>query len=77
MGHPLSQGLFTSFYLDRMLWPEPKTLDEARFDRDHRTSPGNELVHLVLRSYSLTLVKTCDFVHRTIAREHHYEVSPS
>ncbi|KAK2772115.1 hypothetical protein FQN53_004767 [Emmonsiellopsis sp. PD_33] len=33
MGHPLSQTLFTSIYLDRLLWPVPRTLDEARFDR--------------------------------------------
>ncbi|OJD12407.1 hypothetical protein AJ78_06998 [Emergomyces pasteurianus Ep9510] len=32
-GHPLSQTLFTSIYLDRMLWPVPKSLEEARFNR--------------------------------------------
>ncbi|EEH43449.2 uncharacterized protein PADG_08374 [Paracoccidioides brasiliensis Pb18] len=44
IGHPLSQTLFTSIYLDRLLWPVPQTLDEARFDRvDGRgTGKGGE-----------------------------------
>ena len=75
MGNPLSQTLFTSFYLDRMLWPEPKTLDDARFDRDRLAPPGNEMIHTVLRAYCLGLVKCCDFVHRTIGKEQYYEVS--
>lgn len=77
MGNPLSQTLFTSFYLDRMLWPVPKSIDEARFIRDKPNDPGNELVHLILRSYCLGLVKTCDFVHRTVGNEHYYEVGYS
>lgn len=74
MGNPLSQTLFTSFYLDRMLWPEPKTLDQARFDRNKPAVPGNELVHVVLRAYCVGLIKSCDLVHRTISREQYYEV---
>ncbi len=73
MGSPLSQSLFTSLYLDRLLWPEPKTLEQARFDRDG-VPQGNKLLHLVLRAYSLGLIKTCDFVHRKISTEHFYEV---
>lgn len=77
MGNPLSQTLFTSFYLDRMLWPQPKSIDEARFDRDKPNDPGSELVYLILRAYCLGLIKTCDFVHRTIGNEHYYEVGHS
>ncbi|KKZ64641.1 hypothetical protein EMCG_09449 [[Emmonsia] crescens] len=41
-GHPLSQTLFTSIYLDRMLWPVPKSLDEASFDRlDNKQQVNN------------------------------------
>lgn len=58
-----------------MLWPEPKTLEDARFERDKAPGPGNELLHLVLRAYCLALIKTCDFVHRKITSEHYYEVS--
>lgn len=74
MGHPLSQTLFTSFYIDRLLWPEPKTLNQARFNRQTNPIPENNLTNLVLRAYCLGLVKTCDFVHRRIGTEHYYEV---
>jgi len=73
MGHPLSQSLFTSLYLDRLLWPEPRTLEQARFDRDG-LSQGNKLLHLVLWAYCLGLIKTCDLVHRRVTTEHFYEV---
>ena len=76
MGHPLSQSLFTSAYIDQLLWPDPKTLEQARFERDKTPGPGNKLLHLVLRAYCLGLVKTCDFVRRRIMSEHYYEVSP-
>lgn len=74
-GHPLSQSLFTSSYIDKLLWPEPKVLREACFVRDGRTAPENQLLHLVLRGYCLALLKTCDFVLGTIGKEHYYEVS--
>ena len=76
MGHPLSQSLFTSAYIDRLLWPDPETLEEARFGRDMTPRPANELLHLVLRAYCLGLLKTCDFVRKRIMSEHYYEVSP-
>ena len=74
MGNPLSQTLFTSLYLDHLLWPEPRTLEQASFDRNG-TGRGNEMLHIVLRAYCLGLVKTCDFVHRKITTEHYYEVA--
>ncbi|KAJ5988583.1 NatC N(alpha)-terminal acetyltransferase Mak10 subunit [Penicillium waksmanii] len=70
MGHPLSQTLFTSIYLDKLLWPVPKTMGDARFDRISSESP---LISLVLRAYCLALVKACDFVHARIATEYYYE----
>lgn len=73
MGSPLSQSLFTSLHLDRLLWPEPKTLEQARFDRD-RVPQGHQLLHLVLRASCLGVIKTCDFVYRKISTEHYYEV---
>jgi hypothetical protein len=71
-GHPLSQTLFTSIYLDRLLWPVPRTMEDARFDRVPSDSP---LVSLVLRAYCLALVKACDLVHARVATEYYYEVS--
>ncbi|KAK9855574.1 NatC N(alpha)-terminal acetyltransferase [Penicillium brevicompactum] len=69
-GHPLSQTLFTSIYLDRLLWPVPRTIEDARFDRVPSESP---LVSLVLRAYCLSLVKACDLVHARVATEYYYE----
>ena len=74
MGFPLSQCLFTSHYIDRLLWPEPKSLDEARFDRGKKPAKGNKLLHIVLRAYCLSLIKTCDFVHRRLSTEKLFEV---
>lgn len=74
MGNPLSQTLFTSLYLDRLLWPEPTTLDQTRFDRAN-TGRGNDMLHIILRAYCLGLIKTCDFVHHKISKEHYYEVT--
>jgi len=75
MGHPLSQTLFTSIYLDKLLWPAPKTLKEARFYRGPRDNEDDPpLVHLVLRAYCLALVKACDFVLTRVTSEYYYEV---
>ncbi|KAJ5684518.1 NatC N(alpha)-terminal acetyltransferase Mak10 subunit [Penicillium maclennaniae] len=70
MGHPLSQTLFTSIYLDRLLWPVPRTIEDARFDRVPSDSP---LISVVLRAYCLGLIKACDFVHARIVTEYFYE----
>ncbi|KAJ5084874.1 hypothetical protein NUU61_009453 [Penicillium alfredii] len=69
-GHPLSQTLFTSIYIDRLLWPVPKTAEDARFDRPPSDSP---LVNLVLRAYCLALIKACDLVHIRVTSEYFYE----
>ncbi|KAJ5823852.1 NatC N(alpha)-terminal acetyltransferase Mak10 subunit [Penicillium robsamsonii] len=69
-GHPLSQTLFTSIYLDKLLWPVPRTMEDARFDRVPSDAP---LVNLVLRAYCLGLVKACDLVHIRVATEYYYE----
>lgn len=72
MGHPLSQTLFTSIYIDKLLSPAPKTIEDARFDRVQSESP---LVSVALRAYCLALVKSCDLVHTRVAAEYYYEVS--
>lgn len=74
-GHPLSQSLFTSSYIERLLSPEPKILQEACFLRDGRAAHENLLLHMVLRAYCLALLKSCDFVLETICKAHYYEVS--
>lgn len=74
MGHPLSQTLFTSIYLDKLLWPVPNTIEEIQFDRGNPADGRLPLVNLVLRAYCLALVKACDFVHARVVSEHYYEV---
>jgi hypothetical protein len=75
MGHPLSQTLFTSLYLDKLLWPIPKTFEDARFAREKlgNRKKNSELLHIVLRAYCLALVKCCDFVHSRVSAEFYYE----
>lgn len=49
------------------------TLEEARFG-PVELEEVNPLVHLVLRTYCLALIKSCDFVHARVTSEHYYEV---
>lgn len=93
MGYSPSQTLFTSIYLERLLWPVPASLEEAQFDQRGKnggpkpniTLGGSKsesggrpkLISMVLRSYCLALIKTCDLVHATVSFEYYYEVSPS
>ncbi|KAL9588484.1 MAG: hypothetical protein Q9203_002705 [Teloschistes exilis] len=74
MGYPLSQSLFTSYHIDRILWPNPKTLDEASFDRQREAGLESKLLHVVYRAYCVAVIKCCDYVHRRIGTEHYYEV---
>lgn len=75
MGNRIPQTLFTSIYLNKLLWPIPKTIEEARFDPSEDGAGANPWVHLVLRSYCLALIKSCDFVLARVTSEHYYEVS--
>lgn len=74
MGYPLSQSLFTSYHIDQILWPNPKTLDKAKFDRHGEARLASTWLHVVYRAYCLAVIKCCDYVHRRIGAEHYYEV---
>lgn len=74
MGHPLSQTLFTSLYVDRILWPEPKTLEQASFSCLKMLKTKDVQLQTILSAYCLAVIKTCDFVHRKINQESYYEV---
>ncbi|KAK4226484.1 putative MAK10 subunit [Podospora fimiseda] len=71
LGHPLSQTLLTNVYIERMLNPEPMSLEEADFIRDRGAE--KDPMHQVLRAYCLGLVKTCWFVNERIKQEHYHE----
>ncbi|KAK5285523.1 N-alpha-acetyltransferase, non-catalitic subunit, partial [Cryomyces antarcticus] len=72
-GAPLSQTLFTSLYVDRLLWPDTKTLEEAQFFRGREPAWKNRPLMQALRAYCLGLIKTCDLVIRTVISQHYYE----
>lgn len=74
MGYPLSQTLFTSVHIDRLLWPDPKSLEESTFIRGRHPSELS-LSHRVLRTYSLLLIKSCDCVLGMVTSQHYYEAS--
>lgn len=71
MGYPLSQTLFTSVHIDRLLWPDPKTLQEAIFTRGD--SHALTLSHQILRAYCVLLIKACDIVLAMVTSQHYYE----
>jgi len=74
MGYPLSQTLFTSVHIDRLLWPAPKSLEDSSFIRG-RSANTLSLPHQVLRAYCLLLTKTGDFVLGMVTSQHYYEAS--
>lgn len=74
MGHPLSQTIFTSLHIDRILSPMPTSLEQTVFDRSESYPDEEPLMHQVLRAYCLGLVKTCFFVNNRVLSEHFYEV---
>lgn len=77
MGHPLSQTIFTSLYIDRLLSPCPSSLNQTYFDRINRNEyySLDEPLHLqILRAYCLGLIKTCYYINSRVKAEHYYEV---
>ncbi|KAI9661935.1 MAG: hypothetical protein M1821_009175 [Bathelium mastoideum] len=73
-GYPLSQTVLSSVYIDRLLWPEPRSLQEASFHRHiNDNAVANPLVHVTLRAFCIGVVKSCDCVLRKITSEHYYE----
>ncbi|EZF34210.1 hypothetical protein H109_03102 [Trichophyton interdigitale MR816] len=79
MGHPLSQTLFTSIHLDHLLWPVPKSLEDARFDGNKAIPKKTEenvaggIVTVVLRAYCVALIKACACIRERVASEFYYE----
>ncbi|KAL6707119.1 N-alpha-acetyltransferase, non-catalitic subunit [Coniothyrium glycines] len=73
-GYPLSQTLFTSVYIDKLLWPETKILENAQFYRGEipeEKIPGPLLQ--ILRAYCLALIKGCDFVIAKVTGRDYFE----
>jgi hypothetical protein len=74
MGHPLSQTIFTSLYIDKLLNSKKANLDEIRFEKLTDASYDEPLNIHVLRAYCLGLLMTCSHVNNRVKSEHFYEV---
>jgi N-alpha-acetyltransferase 35, NatC auxiliary subunit len=75
LGYPLSQTLFTSVYIEKMLQPTPETIEDADFIRDRPAGSRRDPMHGALRAYCLGLLKACGYVNERIKYEHSYEVN--
>lgn len=75
LGYPLSQTLFTSVYIEKMLQPVPETIEAADFIRDRAANTRRDPMHGALRAYCLGLLKACGHVNERIKYEHSYEVN--
>lgn len=71
-GYPLAQTLFTSIYVDKLLWPDPRGFNDCQFYRGIRPANLDPLVD-VLRAYCVGLIKYCDFVVEKVASRDFYE----
>ncbi|ETS06427.1 Mak10-domain-containing protein [Trichoderma reesei RUT C-30] len=73
LGYPLSQTLFTSFYVEALSMPDPRSIQEATFIRGGGHDPNEQLMLQVLRAYCLGMLKSCGYVNERIKSEHYYE----
>ncbi|KAL2195676.1 Mak10 subunit, NatC N-terminal acetyltransferase-domain-containing protein [Corynascus similis CBS 632.67] len=73
LGYPLSQTIFTSVYIERMLNPAPRTLQDADFIKNGGDGSLRDPMHRALRAYCLGLLKSCYYVNERIKHEHSYE----
>ncbi|KAK5111772.1 hypothetical protein LTR62_004692 [Meristemomyces frigidus] len=75
-GYPLSQTIFTSLHVDRLLSPDNKPPYTLRLNarRDIQAmSTTDGVVHIVLRAYCLALLKSCALVLHTVQSQNFYE----
>jgi len=79
-GSALSQTLFASLYIDKLLSSCPTTLKQAtlgarpRAPEDPQEALRQEMVQSVLRPYCLALIKCCGYVGWQVPSERIYEV---
>lgn len=73
LGYPLSQTVFTSVYVEALMQPDPRGVEEATFVRG-QASNSTEPMLQVLRAYCLGMLKACGYVNERVRSEHSYEV---
>ncbi|KAK1070140.1 N-alpha-acetyltransferase, non-catalitic subunit [Friedmanniomyces endolithicus] len=74
-GYPLSQTIFTSLHVDRLLSPDNRPPYQLSYGvmALHIMTIEERLVHIVLRAYCVALVKSCALVLHTIQSQNFYE----
>lgn len=74
-GYPLSQTVFSSLYVDRLLNPDNKAPYTFSYgeQQDPSLSTEEHLVHTVLRAFCIGQVKSCDLVLHLIQSQNYYE----
>ncbi|KAH7156804.1 Mak10 subunit, NatC N-terminal acetyltransferase-domain-containing protein [Dactylonectria macrodidyma] len=73
LGYPLSQTLFTSVYVESLLMPTPRNIQQADFVRDMPGDSSQDPMLTILRAYCLGMLKACGYVNERIRSEHFYE----
>ena len=74
-GYPLSQTVFTSHYIDKIINSAGRNIADAHFKpvvKDVETTK-NLLVDFALHAYCLGLIKCCDLVIQKVTSTHFYE----
>ena len=74
LGYPLSQTLFTSVYVEKILMPPPHTIQDANFIRSADPTSPIPATLVILRAYCLGMLKACGHVNDRIKNEVYYEV---
>ena len=59
--------------MDKLLWPEPKSREDIQFYRGRLQSHAEPLLHVVLRSYCIGVIKCCDLVIKKLQIQDYYE----
>ena len=76
MGHPLSQTIFISLYIDKLLNSGKPNPEDIRFGILTDVSYDEPLNLRILRAYCLGLIMTCSHINNRVKSEHFYEVFP-
>jgi len=74
-GYPLSQTVFTSLHIDRLLSPDNQAPYTFRYGQQASSDATQEafLVHETMRAYCIGVIKCCQLVLQTIQSQNYYE----
>ncbi|KAF7542327.1 hypothetical protein G7Z17_g11664 [Cylindrodendrum hubeiense] len=67
------ETLFTSVYVEALLMPTPRNIQQADFIRHMPDGSSHDPMLTILRAYCLGMLKACGYVNDRIRSEHFYE----